>query len=160
VVGGLFDQLIDEVAGFVDVMQGAVSKTPNRRVIFFSGNIIVSLVQQLLGAMESARAVHSSVDRGMVVQVFAIVDCRTLDLIDRSVDFVDGVFFFLVHVMRGGKVFQMRPRMPQIGKRMQIGRMPAGFVSQGHGYEERNNEYEQSAMACSFHGFLVASWGE
>ncbi|HXW90488.1 MAG TPA: hypothetical protein VEK33_08065, partial [Terriglobales bacterium] len=55
-VGSLLDQFIDDVVGFVDVMKSAIPETPNRGVIFFSGDVIVSLIQEFLGTTEAARA--------------------------------------------------------------------------------------------------------
>ena len=101
VVGSLLDQFIDDVVGFVDVKKSAIAKTPNGGVIFFSGDVIVSLVQKFLRTTESARAVHSRIDRRMIAQVLAVVNRGTLDFVDSFVDLVYGVLLLLVHVMRG-----------------------------------------------------------
>jgi len=71
VVGSLLDQFIDDVMGFVDVIKSAIPKTPNGGIIFFSGDVIVSLIQEFLRTTKAARGVHSRIDRRMIVQVLA-----------------------------------------------------------------------------------------
>lgn len=44
VAGSLNDQVIDNAMCFVDVVEGAIPKTPHRRVIFFTSDVIVSFI--------------------------------------------------------------------------------------------------------------------
>jgi hypothetical protein len=141
------------VVGFVDVMKSAIPETLNGRVIFFPGNVIVGLIQELLRTTEAARAIHSRINRRMIIQVLAVVNRGTLDFVDGFVDLVDGVLFLFVHVMGGSHIFQMGTGVPQIGKRVQVCRMPPRFVSEAQGGADRNNEHEQSAMSYSSHSF-------
>ena len=88
-------------------------------------------VRQFQRAMKAAAAFHLRIDRRMVVQILPVVNRSPLNLVDRSVDLFDGVLFFLIHVIGGGQVFQMSARMPQVGKRVQVCRMPSRLVSEG-----------------------------
>jgi hypothetical protein len=153
VVGSLLDQFIDDVMGFVDVIKGAIPKTPNGGIIFFSGDVIVSLIQEFLRTTEAARAVHSRVDRRMIVQVLAVVNRGTFDFVDGFVDLVDGVLLLFVHVMSSSQVLQMCACMPQIGQGVQVGGMPSRFVSNAQDDAYSNNKHEQGAVSRSSHSF-------
>jgi hypothetical protein len=130
VVGSLNDQMIDDAMGFVDVVQRSVAKTAHGRVIFFPGNVIVSFIQKFHGAVTAAGSVHVRIDRRMIVQVLAVVNRCPLDFVDGFVDLVDGVFFFFIHVMSGRQVFEMSASVAEIGERVQVSRMPSGFVGE------------------------------
>ena len=120
--------MIDDAVGFVDMLQSAITQAAYGRVIFFPGDVIVSFVQQLQRSVIAAGAVHSCIDRRMIVQVLAVVDRCALDFADCSVDLCDGVLFFPVHVMSGRQVFQVSAGVAEIGERVQVGRMSSRFV--------------------------------
>jgi hypothetical protein len=122
--------MIDDAMGFVDVVQGSIAKTAHGRIIFFTGDVVVSFIQEFHGAVKAAVAVHVRIDRRMIVQVLAVVNRSPLDFIDGFVDLVDGVFFFFIHVMGWRQVFEMSARMAEIGERVQVSRMPSGFVGE------------------------------
>ena len=107
VICSLDDQVFDDVMRFVDVVKGAIPQASNGRIIFFASDVIVRLVEQFLRAVEAPGAVHARIDWRMVVQIFAIIDCGTLDFFNRFIDFVNRMLFFFVHLMRGGQVFKM-----------------------------------------------------
>jgi hypothetical protein len=122
--------MIDDAMSFIDVVQGSITKTAYGRVIFFSGNVIVSFIQKFHGAVEAAGPVHMRIDRRVIVQVLAVVNRRSFDFVDGFVDLVDGVFFFFVHVMSGCQVFQVSASVAEIGERVQVSRMSSGFVGE------------------------------
>jgi hypothetical protein len=153
VVRSLLDQFIDDVVGFVDVRKGTIPKTPHGGVIFFSGDVVVSLIQQLLRTTEAASAVHSGIDRRMIVQVLAVINRGTLNFVDGFVDLVYGVLLLLVHVMRDSRVVQMCAGVTQIGKRVQVRRMPSRFVGNAQDGADGNNKQEQGAVSCGSHSF-------
>jgi len=111
VVGSLHDQVIDDAVGFVDVMDRAITQTAHGRIVFFPGDVIVGFVQQFQGAMKAAGAVHSHIDRRMIVQVLAVVNCSPPNFVDGFVNLFNGVLFFFIHVMSGGRVLQMSARV-------------------------------------------------
>jgi hypothetical protein len=52
------------------------------------------------------------------------------------------VLFLLVHVMGRRKVLQMGAGMPQIGKRVQVCRMPSRLVGKAKESADSDNKYE------------------
>ncbi len=142
VVGSLNDQVIDDVMRFVDVVQRAIPKTSHRWIVFFSCDVIVGLIQQLLGAMKTASASHPRIDWRVVIQILAVVDRSPLNFVDGFVDLVDGVLFLFVHVIGGSQVLQMSAGMPQIGQRVQIGRMPSRFLGNAQRGASGKNKHE------------------
>jgi hypothetical protein len=148
--------MIDDAVRFVDVLQSAIAQTAHGRVIFFPCDVIVSFIQQFQRAVVAAGAVHSGIDWRMIVQTLAVVDGSALDFVNGSVNLRNGVLFFPVHVMSGSQVLQVSARVPQVGKRVQISRMPSRFVGKAQSGAESNKKHKQGAMACDFHGFLEA----
>ena len=45
VVGSLNHQVIDDVMGFVDVMNGAIPQASHRGIVFFARNVVVGFIQ-------------------------------------------------------------------------------------------------------------------
>jgi hypothetical protein len=142
VVRRLHHQMIDDAVGFVDVMQGAIPKPTDARVIFFACNVIVRFIQQFHGAAEAAGAVHAGIDRWMIVQILAIVNRGVLDLLNGAVNFRDGVFFFFIHVMSGGWVFQMSACVTEIGECVQVSGMSSRFVGKSSGGAKCDKKHE------------------
>jgi hypothetical protein len=138
----------------IDVPECAISQPAYGRIIFFTGDIIVRLVQQFHRAVKAPGAVHVGIDRRMIVQILAVIDRSPLDFADGFVDLFDSVLFFLVHVMGRGKVLEMSACVPQVGERVQVCRMPSWFVGEGYGSAYGKKKYEYGAMSCSFHGLL------
>ncbi len=116
---------------FINVMEGAVAETAYGWIILFACDVVVRFVQQFQSAMKAAAAFHLRIDRRMIVQILAIPNRSPLDFVDGLIDLFDGVLFFFIHVIGGGQVFQMSARMPQVGKRVQVCRMPSRLVSEG-----------------------------
>jgi hypothetical protein len=67
----------------------------------------------------------------MVVQVLAIVNRGAFDLIDRFIDFGEGVIFFSIHPAGPSPTLQVSPSVAQIGEGVQVGRMPSWIVCKG-----------------------------
>ncbi len=116
---------------FINVMEGAIAQAAYGWIILFPCDVVVCLVQQFQSAMKAAAAIHLRIDWRMVVQILPVVDGSPLNLVDRPIDLFDGVLFFFIHVISGGQVLQMSARMPQVGKRVQVCRMPSRLVSEG-----------------------------
>ena len=143
------------MVSFVDVLKRAIPETPNGGVIFFSGDVIVRLIQKFLRTPKAARAVHSRIDRRMIVQFLPLsIAARLISSMALSISLM--VLFLLVHVMSGSQVFQMCASVPQISKCVQVCRMPSRFVSKAQGSANGDNKHEQGAVSCKFHGFLEA----
>src|SRR5277367_4097526 len=143
--------MIDDVLGLVDMMQSAIPKSARRGLIFFPGNVVMSSREQLHRAVVAARPVHAHIDRRMVVQVLAIIDRSSLNLVDGFVDLFNGVLFFPLHVMRWSQVFQVCAGVPQVSERMQVSWMPSRFFGESYGGAQSDKKYDDGAVSCSFH---------
>jgi hypothetical protein len=78
----------------------------------------------------------------MIVQILAVVDRSSLNFVDSFVDLVNGVLFFFVHVMGGSEVLEMGAGVPQIGKCVQVCRMPSRFVAKAEGSADSYKKHE------------------
>ena len=124
-------KLLNQVDGFfyvvmrpVDVLDGTCLQALGKGVVFFFADVMVRLVQQLEGAVQTARPRKAGVNRRMIVDVLAVVDGGFLDFVDGLVDFVDG-FLFLVFQFAATRTLEMRARVTQIRERVQIRGMVA-----------------------------------
>jgi hypothetical protein len=148
--------VIDDAVGFVDVVDGAIAKAAHGRIIFFPGDVIVSFIQKFHRAVKAAGPVHMGVDRRMIVQILAVVNRGALDFVDGFVDLANGMLFFFVHVMSGRKVFEMSASVAQVRERMQVSRMPSGFVGESGCSTKSDQKRDCGAMSYGFHVFLEA----
>jgi hypothetical protein len=139
--------VIDDAMSLVNVMKSAIPQTAHGRVIFFAGDVIVSSVEQFHRAMKTAGAVHSCIDRRMIIQVLAVVNCGALNFFDGSINLFNGMLFFFVHVMSGSQVFEMGAGVAEIGERMQVGGMPSRFVGETNCGTESDKKYNYGAMS-------------
>jgi len=155
----LDDQVIDDAAGLIDVMDGAIAQTADGRIIFLAGNIVVRLVEQFQSAVKAASAFHVRIDRRMVIQVFAVINRGVLDFPDGLIDLFDGVLFFAVHMLGRSQLAEVGARVPQVGERMQIGRMSSRFVSESQSGADGDKKHEYGAMSYSFHSLLIFASG-
>jgi hypothetical protein len=155
----LHDQVIDNAVGFVDMVESAIAQTAHGGIILFAGDIVMRLVEQLQRAVKAAGAVHSSINRRMISQILAIINRSALDLSDSFVDLVDGMILFFVHVMGERRILEMSARVPQVGERMQVCRMPSWFVGEGECGAKSNNKREYGAMSYSLHSLLKCHLG-
>jgi hypothetical protein len=148
--------MIDYVVRFVDVMDGAIPQAAHGWIVFLACDVIVRSIQQFQRAVVAAGAVHSGIDRRMVVQILSIPNGSLLDFVDGFVDLLNGVFFFLVHVMRGRQVLQMGAGMAQVGEGMQVRRMPSWFVGESEGSADSDKKHDYGTVSYSFHSLLDA----
>jgi len=77
---------VDKTDCFVDLMDRPVYvskrtllQTLGKPIIFFVGNVLMSLLQELAGAVQPARVIQPGIHRRVVVQILAIVDGSLLD---------------------------------------------------------------------------------
>ena len=106
----------------IDVAEGPLLETLGEAIVFFTGDIVVSLVEQLDGAVETAGPVEAGIHRRMFVDVFAIFDGCLLDFVDGVFDFV-AVFLFLMARFAMVWTIEMSASIAQISKCVKIGRM-------------------------------------
>jgi hypothetical protein len=151
--------MIDDAVGFVNVMKRAISQTAHGRVIFFPSDVIVGSIQQFHRAVIAAGAIHSCIDRRVIVQVLAVIDRSPLDFVDGVVNFFDSVLLFSIHVVRGRKVFQVSAGVAQVRERVQVSRMPSRFVGEGQRGANCNEKHEHGTVSHSSHGFPRRPFG-
>jgi len=89
------DRVVDRVDSPVYVAEGTLLQALGKAVVFFMSDVLMSLLQELLGAVQASNMVQPSVNRRMVVQVFAVVDGRLLDFGNRVVDGMNGFFLLM-----------------------------------------------------------------
>jgi len=108
--------------GFVNVTQGALLEALGKCIVFFSFDVLVSFLEKLLGAVEAAGVVETSVDRWMIVEVLAIVDCGFLNFRDGIVNGVNG-FLLLVPEFAAVMTLEMSASVAKIRQRVKISGM-------------------------------------
>jgi hypothetical protein len=147
------DRFLDVLVGFVDVLQRAHLKALSKRVVFFLGYVVMSLVDKLKSPVETSAPVEAGINGRMIVQVLAIIDGRSLDFADSFIDIVDGFLFLFAQFPAVGPL-EMSPGMAQIRQSMQISRMlPRRLRCCGDNRwndEQKSNDYEHQ-FAKAFH---------
>jgi hypothetical protein len=119
-VGGLNNQVIDDVMRLVNVFQCAVTQSMGESVIFPFRDVAMRLVEQFERSVIPSCAAKVCINRWMIIQILPVVNRSVLDFPDCLVDLGNGVLFFSVHPSRVSLVFQMRSRLAQISKRMEV----------------------------------------
>lgn len=89
------DGFADFMPGLVDVAEGPLLEALGDGVVLFLLDVLVSLVEQLLGAMQTAGIIEAYVNRGVIVQVLAIINGSLFDFTDGGIDFTNSFFFFV-----------------------------------------------------------------
>jgi hypothetical protein len=118
------DRFVYVGVGAIDVPDYAVTQSSRLGIIFFFLKIAMSLVQKLAGIMQASNPGVVRVNRRVVRNVLAVVQCGTLDFVNGVIDFFHGGALLSVQ-SASVRAFQMRPRIPQVGKGVQVGRMLA-----------------------------------
>jgi len=118
------DRFVHVMVGAVNMPNHAVTQSARFGIIFFFLEIVMSLVEKLAGIMQASDPGIVRVNRRAVRNVLAVVECGTLDFVDGVVDFFYGGALFSMQRASVGAL-QMCPRIPQVGKSVQVRRMLA-----------------------------------
>ena len=118
------DCFVHVTVGAVNMPNHAVTQSARFGIIFFFLEIVMSLVEKLAGIMQASDPGIVRVNRRAVRNVLAVVECGTLDFVDGVVDFFYGGALFSMQRASVGAL-QMCPRIPQVGKSVQVRRMLA-----------------------------------
>jgi hypothetical protein len=118
------DCFVHVTVGAVNMPNHAVTQSARFGIIFFFLEIVMSLVEKLAGIMQASDPGIVRVNRRAVRNVFAVVECGTLDFVDGVVDFFYGGALFSMQRASVGAL-QVCPRIPQVGKSVQVRRMLA-----------------------------------
>jgi hypothetical protein len=154
----LDDDVVHDTVRFVDVLQGAMAQSVGELVILFFGDVVMGAVEEFERFVVTSATAHVGVDRHMVGDVFTVIYGSVFDFADGSINFADSMFLFAIEMVGGSEAIEMSASVAQIGERMQVSRMPSWLVGEGEGGAHSNKNRDYSAMANSFHGFLVAGW--
>jgi hypothetical protein len=144
------DGFADFVLGAIDVAKGTLLQALSEGVVFFVSDVLVSLAEQLLGAMQTARVIEAGINRRMIVQVLTIIDRGLLDFSNSSVDLIDGFLFFAAQVTALA-VLKMSASVTKISQSVKIGRMFA-LRTRIVGTERENQGKKQRGNRKSGHG--------
>ncbi|HLN22754.1 MAG TPA: hypothetical protein VK558_02090 [Patescibacteria group bacterium] len=111
------------VQGLVDMLQRHLLQAVDGGIIFLAVNVGLDLFQQFDGAMQAIAFVLASIDRRVIVDVFAIVDRRFFNLPNRRADLLQGHVF----MSADGGVARTMIDQPiggaQIAQRMKVSRV-------------------------------------
>jgi hypothetical protein len=80
---------LDVLVGLVDVLEGVLLEALRRGIVFFLSYVVVGLVDEFQRPVEAAAPVEASVNRGMIVQILAVIDGGLFDFVDGFIDFVN-----------------------------------------------------------------------
>jgi hypothetical protein len=150
-VGGLLDQVFDDVVRFVDVLQRATTQSMGKVVTLSLQDVMMRLVKQLQGAMIPAFVSEVRIDRGVIVQILPIINRGLLDFADGFIDLCNGVIFFSIHAAGPSPTFQMSSGVAQIGKGVQVCGMPTWLISKGQCGTDSNQKHDYGTMSYSLH---------
>jgi hypothetical protein len=124
----LGNQPVNNIAGFVDVVDSSITQPICEPIIFFAGDVVVRLVEQFESLVIPSSPVEVRIHAHVVLDIFPVVNGSLLDLVNRSINGFDGVLFFLVHVFRRSHMLKVSARIAQVRQRMQICGMTTGYV--------------------------------
>ncbi len=145
-MNGLFDVFVR----LVDVFESALLEALGEGVVFFLGDIVVSLVDEFEGPVEAAAPVEAGVNWRMIVEILAVVDGSLFDFVDGFIDFVNGFLFLFTQFAAIGTL-EMGASVTEIRQGVKIRGMLSRRLLRRN---ERRNE-EQKREDCE-HQFAKA----
>jgi hypothetical protein len=138
------DRCVDVVNRGVDVVKGTLLQPLSEGIIFLVREILVRFFKELLGAVQTTGVVQTGIDRRMIIQVFAVVDGRSLDIGDRVIDSANR-FFLLMTQFATAAHFEMGARRAEVRQSMKISRMLT--LSDGIARTEREEQTKQQSYS-------------
>src|SRR5579864_3291723 len=125
---GVVERFLSSVDRTIDMPNGTIAQTLGQRVVLFPGNVTVCLAQQLQSFVQPPRMVRWYIHLRVIMDIFAIIDGRALDLADRAVNFGYGDILLTADCGIPGAMLQHPARRAQICQRVQIVRMLTGQI--------------------------------
>jgi hypothetical protein len=157
-----FDGFLDVMMRLVDVLQSTLLEALGEGIVFFLGDVAVSFVDELECPVQAAAPIKVRVDRWIIVEVLSVIDRGFLDLFNGVVDFVNG-FLFLFSQLPAVRALQVSPRLPEIGERVQIGRMLAWrrrLCRVVRGQKQQQCKNREQKLVGAFHRVIHSSLHE
>ena len=130
-----FDGFLGVVVSTVDVAKSALLEPLGETIVFFTGDVVVSFVEEFDGAVETAGPVQMSVHGRMVVEILAIVDSGFFNFVDGVVDFVDCLFLLFSNLAMVGAI-EMSASVAKVSQSVKIGWM-SSLGGRGIGTESK-----------------------
>ncbi len=149
--------MFDRMMGLVDMVKGALLQPTSVRIIFLLGNVMMGFIQQLERLANATPAGHMQIDADMVMDILAVVNGGALDLVNGSVNFVDGMLFFVVNAVIRTNLVQVGACIPQIGERVQVVGMPSWIVRRRYRRHRGQEKEQERKLAEYFHGCDITS---
>ena len=153
-VVGLLDKAFNDAVRCVNVLKGAMLQSMGKPVIFSFRDVVTRAVKQFERSAIAASVCEVVIDRRMVIQVLAIINRSSLDLIDGFVDLGNGVIFFSIHPAGPCLALEMCARVPQVGEGVVICRMSSRFVGEAQRGADSKKKYDYGTVSCNFHSLL------
>jgi len=143
----------------VNVQDHAVSQASRFGIIFFFFDIVMSLVQQFAGLVQTSGPRIVRIHGSVVFNVLAVIECGALDFIDGVVNLFNGGALFCMQSATVGAL-QVCSRIPQIGKGVQVSRMLAlrANVLRREREKESDRRSDQGYLSKSFHSDYHLVW--
>lgn len=107
----------------VDVLEHASLEAAGFGIVFFLGDIVMGLIEEVTGLVQVTAPGQVRIDRFVLLDIFAVVDGRFLNSIDGVVDFFDGLTLFGVNRSAIGAMLEMGPGVAQVGESVEVRRM-------------------------------------
>jgi len=153
-VVGLLNQVFDDAVRCVNVLEGAMLQSMGKLVIFSFRDVVMRTVKEFERPVITASVAEVVIDRRMVIQILAVVNRSSLDLINGFVDLGNGVIFFPIHPAGPCLALEMCTRVAQIGQGVQVCRMSSRFIGEAQRGADCNKKYDYGTMSCNFHSVL------
>jgi hypothetical protein len=120
--------MFDRMMGLVNMTKRALLQAPGVWVIFLLRHIMMGFIQQLERLANATPAGHMQIDADVVMDILAVIDGGTLDLVNGVVNFVDGMLFFVVNAVIRANFIQVGAGIPQIGECVQVVGMTSWII--------------------------------
>lgn len=104
--------MFDRMMGLVNMTKRALLQATGVRIIFFLRHVMMGFIQQLERLANATPAGHMQIDADVVMDILAVINGGALDLVNGSVNFVDGMLFFVVNAVIRANFVQVGACIP------------------------------------------------
>ena len=100
----------------IDMTDCAIAQAVGKRIVLFPGDVGAGLSQELQRLMNTPAVIRMIIQRRMIIDVFAVIESRLLDVVDGRVDLTYGFSFVGRLSPISGTMLDHPTRSPQIGQ--------------------------------------------
>lgn len=124
--------------------------------VFARHDVIACVMQQVICGMQASGVIEAFLNRGMVFNIFTVVNRSLPDFVNSGVDLAYCDSLMRCNGRVGRAVLDHPSGRAQIGQRVQIAGMIAGYVGTGgHGSKCGAQQSDRSNEGTVFHFFKV-----